>query len=197
MVLSDYEMNESIRLANEALKVDPDDPYVLWQVGMTASFLEQDLDGAIAQIDRSLAINANANRAWIASGIVRCMVGDPDTAIVHAERAMRLSPLDSSMWVAHGVLATACLQKQLYEEAADWAGQSVREHKHNAPANHVLAACCANLGRMDQAHKALRRSLELDPALTIARLHEIFFISRYRNLEGFLDGLRKAGLPEA
>jgi hypothetical protein len=33
-------------------------------------------------------------------------------------------------------------------------------------------------------------------ALTIARLKEIYPVARYKNLEGFIEGLRKAGLPE-
>ncbi len=147
-------------------------------------------------IDRSLSANANANRAWIASGMVRCMVGDPETAIEHAERAIRLSPLDVSMWVAHAVLATAHLQQQRYEEAAAWAGRSVRQNTYNSPTHHVLAASRAHLGRMEEAREAVRRSLELDPELTVSRLEQIYPIAGYKNLDGFLEGLRKAGLPE-
>jgi predicted Zn-dependent protease len=107
-----------------------------------------------------------------------------------------LSPLDTSLWVAHGVLATAYLQLARYEESAHWARSSTRRHIYNAPAFHVLAASCAQLGLMDQAHEAIERALEFDPKLTIRRLEEIFLISRYRNLDRFLEGLRKAGLPE-
>ncbi len=196
MILSEADRAESIRLAKEALKVAPDDPYVMWQAALTAAYLEQDFDGAIGLIDRSLSVNANANRAWIASGIVRTMVGDPETAMEHAERSIRLSPLDISKWVAHGVLATACLQEQRYEDAAGWAREAVRQQPYNAPAYHVLAASCAHLQRMDEAAEAIRRSLELDADLTIARLQAIYPIARYKNLDGFLDGLRQAGLPE-
>jgi hypothetical protein len=38
--------------------------------------------------------------------------------------------------------------------------------------------------------------LELHPKLTISRLQEIFPIANYKNLDVYLDGLRKAGLPE-
>ncbi len=196
MTLSQHDQRESIRLARAALNVGGGDPYVFWQAGMTAALVEKDPDAGMALIDQSLLTNANANRAWIASGMVRCIVGDPETAIDHAERAIRLSPLDISMWVAHGVLATARLQLARYEECAQWARSSTRRHIYNAPAFHVLAASCAQLGLMDQAHEAVERALELDPELTCKRLEEIFLVSRYRNLDGFLEGLRKAGLPE-
>jgi adenylate cyclase len=196
MVLSDEDKAEGIRLAQAGLKADSTDPYVLWQAGMTVALVEGDFDAAILYIDRSLSINANSTRAWLASASVRCCVGDPETAIEHADRAIRLSPLDIAMWVAHGVLATAHLQLADYEEAAAWARKSVRQHAYNAPAHHVLAACCAHLGRTEEAGAAVARSLELDPDMTISRLKEIYPVSGYKNLDGFLEGLRKAGLAD-
>ena len=196
MVLSDEDKAECIRLAQAALKADSTDPYVLWQAGMTVALVEGDFDAAVLFIDRSLSINANSTRAWLSSGIVRCCVGDPEPAIEDADRAIRLSPLDIAMWVAYGVLATAHLQLADYEEAAAWARKSVRQHAYNAPAHHVLAACCAHLGRTEEAGAAVARSLELDPAMTIPRLEAIYPVSGYRNLDGFLEGLRKAGLAD-
>jgi hypothetical protein len=38
--------------------------------------------------------------------------------------------------------------------------------------------------------------LELDPKLTVSRVLEIYPISNYKNLDAYIDGLRKAGLPE-
>ena len=196
MVLSDEDKAEGIRLAQAGLTADNTDPYVLWQAGMTAALVEGDFDAAILDIDRSLSVNANSTRAWLASAIVRCCVGDPETAIEHADRAIRLSPLDIAMWVAHGVLATAHLQLADYQEAAAWARKSIRQHAYNAPAHHVLAACCAQLGRTEEAAAAVTRSLELDPAMTISRLKAIYPVSGYRNLDGFLEGLRTAGLAD-
>ena len=196
MVLSDEDKAECIHLARAGLEADNTDPYVMWLAGLTAALVEGDFDAAILYIDRSLSINANSTRAWIASGIVRCCVGDPETAIEHADRAIRLSPLDIATWLAYGVLATAHLQLADYEEAAAWARKSVRQHAYNAPAYHVLAACCAHLGRTEEAGAAVTRSLELDPAMTISRLKAIYPVSGYKNLDGFVEGLRKAGLLE-
>ena len=64
------------------------------------------------------------------------------------------------------------------------------------PAHLILAASCAHLGRLDEAQAAIRRALELNPKLTIARLPELFPIARYKNLDAYSEGLRKAGLPD-
>jgi TolB-like protein/class 3 adenylate cyclase len=177
MTLPEHDRLESIRHAELAMRVDAADPYVLWQAGLTTALVERDPDAGLELIQRSLGINANANRAWIASSLVRCTVGEPDMAMDHAERATRLSPLDISMWVAHGVLAIACLQLERYEEAARWAESSTRRHANNAPAFHILASSCAQLDRMDDARAAIRHALDLNPGLTRARLAEIFPVS--------------------
>ena len=196
MVLSDDEKKESLRLAQAALDADRTDPYVLWQAALTIGLVEGDFDEAAALIDRSLTINANSNRAWIAGGMVRNCVGQPDAAIEHAEKAIRLSPLDFSMWVGFGVLATAHLQLGNYEEAAAWARKSVRRHQNHLPVHHVLVASLAQLGQTEDAEAALADLMALDPGLTITSLKERYPIAGYRNLDGFIEGLGKAGLPD-
>ncbi len=52
------------------------------------------------------------------------------------------------------------------------------------------------MGRIDDARETIQSLLELDPVLTLTRLKQIYPVAGYRNLDGFLDGLRKAGLPE-
>lgn len=67
---------------------------------------------------------------------------------------------------------------------------------HGVPAYHVLAASCALIGQFDEAKETIRQLLELDPELTVTRLQQIYPVAKYKNLDSFLDGLRKAGLPE-
>ncbi len=196
LVISDADKAEALRLAQAALKADRTDPYVLWQAALTIGLLEGDLDEAATLIDRSLSINANANRAWLASAIVRCCLGEPETAIEHAERAMRLSPLDVSMWVAYGVLAVAHMQLKNYEQASSWGRKAIRLHRDNLPSHHVLVASLAHLGRQEEAEEALSELLDLEPGLTIEGLKKRYPIADYKNLEGFIGGLKKAGLKD-
>ena len=49
---------------------------------------------------------------------------------------------------------------------------------------------------MDEAREAIADARKLDPKLTISRLVAIYPIARLRNLDGFLEGLRKAGLAD-
>jgi hypothetical protein len=57
---------------------------------------------------------------------------------------------------------------------------------------------CAHLGRIEEAYRWLKRLLELQPGLTIAgwkALYAATFLAP-EVLAMYLEGLRKAGLPE-
>jgi hypothetical protein len=63
----------------------------------------------------------------------------------------------------------------------------------------LFAAASARLGRIEEAHHALRSGLELNPSFTIARFRSqtssdnpVYLAGRER----MYDGLRKAGVPE-
>lgn len=56
---------------------------------------------------------------------------------------------------------------------------------------------CAHLGRMEEARNWLRRSLELDPGLTITAYKKyvaVFLPAEI--LAVYIEGFRKAGMPE-
>ena len=195
-VLTEEEQAEGLRLAELALKSDPADPYVLYQVALTIGLIGGNLERGLELTDQALAINSNGPRIWLTRSTLQNRLGNPEAAIESVERAIRLNPNDPAMWVSHSELSKAHIQLADYEAALGWARRSVEKHADNLPAHHVLIASLAQLDRIDEANAALNQLLELDPGLTIKRLLDIFPLSRYRNLDGMLDGLRKAGLPE-
>ena len=83
-----------------------------------------------------------------------------------------------------------------YDEAAEAAKKAIQLYGYLMLAHLILAASCAHLGRLDEARAAKKRSLELNPELTISRLLEIYPVANYKNLDAYIEGLRKAGLPE-
>jgi TolB-like protein len=196
MVLSKEDQAEAIRLMDTGLKADKDDPIVLWQAATLKNYFERDFEGALVLLDRSFAIDPNSPRAWNSSAEIYCNMGDGETARKHAEHAIRISPRNPTHWVSYKEIAAANLQAMCYQEAADAARKALALNRYYVPAHLILAASCAHLGRLDEARAAIKRSLERNPELTIARLPELFPIARYKNLDAYLEGLRKAGLPD-
>lgn len=196
MILSKEEQAEATRLMQAGLKADMDDPIVLWQAASLKGFFERDFEGALALLERSLSIDPNSPRAWNTSSSIHIAMGHSETARKHAEHAIRISPRNPAHWVSYTHIAEANLQDMRYQEAADAAKKALQLNDYMIPAHLILAASCAQLGRFDEAQAAIKQALKLNSELTIARLPELFPIARYKNLDAYLDGLRKAGLPD-
>jgi hypothetical protein len=60
----------------------------------------------------------------------------------------------------------------------------------------MAAASHALSGRLAQARKALTRMREIDPELRISNLTELVPFRAAQDYARYVDGLRKAGLPE-
>jgi adenylate cyclase len=80
-----------------------------------------------------------------------------------------------------------------FEEAAEMVVRSLQEHAGWAPTYRFLAACYADLGRLDEARETVRQLRAITPLIVPDALH-------WRNPEHrelFLSGLRlAAGEPE-
>ncbi len=59
-----------------------------------------------------------------------------------------------------------------------------------------LAVGTAHLGNLDAARTAIDELLRLVPHESIGRVRTMVPLTRAEDVERFLDGLRKAGLPE-
>ena len=92
--------------------------------------------------------------------------------------------------------ATAHLLAGRYEEAVGFATKAAHENSNFNPIFRVLAASYAQLGKMEDARKAVGRLLELDPRISIAHLRANLPYQDQTQFERLLDGLRMAGLPE-
>jgi tetratricopeptide (TPR) repeat protein len=190
------ETAEVERLARRAAEVGKDDAVALCLGGFGLAYVVGDLAGGTAMIDRALVLNPNLAVAWSWSGWVRTFHGEPEVAISHLERAMRLSPLDRHMFSMQCGTAFAHFYAGRYDEASSWAERSLQEQAAHSPALRILAASSALAGRLDDAHAAIVRFRQLEPAFRISDLKDRTPLRRPQDLARLVDGLRKAGLPE-
>ena len=84
----------AIDLARRAVQVATDDPTALGQAALVLGYFGEDIDAALALIDRALALNPSSARAWYWSGYLRLYSGRPSLAIEHFNSSLRLSPRD-------------------------------------------------------------------------------------------------------
>jgi adenylate cyclase len=140
-------------------------------------------------------LNSNLAEAWGLGGWVKILLGEPEAAIERFARAMRLSPL--GRWVASMRSGTAFAHFFLgrYDEAASWAALALQDNPDYQPGLRVAAASNAMAGRPDQAHKAVARLRQLNPALRVSNLKGRG-PWRAEDLSRYEEGLRQAGLPD-
>jgi len=148
-------------------------------------------------IDRAIALNPNSAHGWGTKAWVEALSNRSAPAIEAARRAIRLSPLDPIRYLFEGALALACVISDRDEEAIEASDKALTQ---NPRAVHVLglkAIACVRLGRLEEASECIRRFREMRPGSTIANLEETMRASFSPEvLAIYLEGLRKAGMPE-
>jgi len=194
--LSDEDIAEACRLARQALEAERDDADTIWQAASTLFYLAGEAAMAATALDRALALNPNAARAWMARGYIHALRNQPEAAIEAIERARRLSPFDPLTFLYAFNIAAAHLAARRFEQAIEWADRALHEQPRMVAAMRSKVAANAHLGRLDEARAELSRVLAIDPKLTIAGLQESLHYVAPEIVELLVTGLRLAGLPE-
>jgi TolB-like protein/Tfp pilus assembly protein PilF len=187
---------EGARLANRALELGVHDAVALTRGGHALAHFGGDLDTGTAAVDRALVFNPNLTVAWHLSGFQRISRGEPDDAIERFARAMRLSPLDPEMFQMQTGTAMAHMFAGRFDTASAWAERAARSLPDVLRVFAFGAASHALAGRMDEARRAMRHVRRLGPALRLSGVEDWVVLRRPEDLATFVEGLRKAGLPE-
>jgi adenylate cyclase len=190
-----FDHKEAVRLLHLALSVDDGDPDTLARASVISTWMVGDSESAIDLADRAVALNPNSFVAWYARGMVYRNAGQPEEAVRSFERAIRLSPVDPTLHIAFAGMGLALIELGRFDEAIVAGKKAQRQNPSHSATYRCLASAFAHLGRDAEAHAAVARVLEVDPAFTISTL-----IARGGpgplNTKLYIEGLRKAGLPE-
>jgi adenylate cyclase len=174
-------------LARRALQVAGDDPGVLANAALALASFGEDIGTMMSLVDRALALNPSFARGWYLSGLLSLFAGQPDRAIEHVEIALRLSPR-ARMGMALTVLGAAHFASRRFEEAIPKLLLGIQEDPTFPEPYRYLAACYAQMGRLDEAQNIIRRLRAITP-LTVPGAD---YLRNPEHRELFLSGLRLA-----
>jgi tetratricopeptide (TPR) repeat protein len=184
--------------AAKALMIAPDHATAHYAMGLVLSFTNRAAQG-VTSLERTLALNRNIVPAHGTLAAAKVFLGRSEEAEVHVRDALRLSPRDPDAIHWMTIAGAAALHLGRDEAAIAWLRQLIDAYA-NFPAPHfLLAAALGNLGRLDEARKAVEAARALDPTLSIKRMRELDFSDNARYLETrerIDEGLRRAGMPE-
>jgi len=191
-----HEMAELERLARKANELANDDPVPLYSAGWALVHTNSDAEAGAAMIDRALTLNPNITAAWLVGGWTKIFLGESNKAIGYFERAIRLNPLDPLIARMQTGIAAAQFLAGQYQEAAVSAENGLRQHPNDLPLLRVAAASHALAGQMMDAEKHIGRIRHLDPTLRLSRVAALAPCRRADDISRYIEGMRRAGLPE-
>jgi adenylate cyclase len=178
---------KSIDFARRALRSAPDDPEVLVHAAHVFGYFDEDIDAAIALVDRALVLNPSYASGWYWSGVVRNWVGRPDLALEHFATFLRLSPRERFPFYLTAI-GIALFFDRRFDEAAAKLHESLDRFPNHGMTYRFLAASYAHLGRIAEAREIAERMRALN--LSVPESGTRYRDPEYREL--YLSGLRLA-----
>ena len=168
-----HEIAETARLAQRAVELGKDDAVALARAGHALAYVVRDFEAGALFNDRARQLNPNLAFAWYSSGWIRVWLGEPDVAVKHLMQVKRMSPFDPLMSGMHSATALAHVFAGRYDDAVSHAEQALSESPNLHQPLRAAATGFALAGRIDQAHKAMARLRQIDPALRISNLADL------------------------
>ncbi len=178
-----------------AVELDDLDAFTHLALGRALN-LQGENEEAIATLENAVRLNPSFASAHFALGWAMIWGGHTSQAVSHIETAMRLSPHDPAFGQFLVRLSEVNLFERRPEAAVEWARKSLRQPNTQTSRWVLFASSLAQAGQIDEAHQAVHSLLRLTPGYTIATARDIWRLADAATKEYFLDGLRKAGLPE-
>jgi TolB-like protein/class 3 adenylate cyclase/Tfp pilus assembly protein PilF len=188
-------MNEALAAAGRAIELDDQDANSYFTIGRV-HLARCEYDRAIDALQYALELNPSLAVTYCGLGDSLAYEGRLDEAIEQFEIAIRLSPHDPFRWAFYSYRSLAHIFRREFEEAASWARKAVRTPNAQYWARAHLVAALGHLGDERQAESAVKELIQSKPEFSIEFAKEhLFYVKRPDQIETYIDGLRKAGVP--
>jgi len=157
----------------------------------------REYDHALVENRRAIELNPTFAAAFCGLGDSLCYEGRYDEAIAQFSRSIELGTHDPQRWAFLSYGALALLFAHRFDEAIEWAERAaaIPNCQYWTTAHRVVAL--AHLGRTDEAQQAVAQLLHDCPHFSIGYARrKLFYLKRPEQLDLYLEGLRRAGVPE-
>jgi len=182
-------LDAAVSFARQAIERDRLDASGFAELGF-ARLYKKEHDEALAEYGRAMTLNPNDSDIIAEYADCLVYVGQPSKSIELLERAMQLNPYFPDWYLWYLADAYNALGRPNDVIA------TVRRMHNPDEGRRLLAANFAHLGMMEEAREQAEAVMRLHPEFTIGRWGHR---PPYRDksiLERYIEGLRKAGLPE-
>ena len=168
------------------------DPWARMVFGLCLSSAGQH-ERALGELQAALTLNPSFALGHIVFGWVLLRAGHLDEALVESGWALRMSPVDTFAGFYTTVHGLALVAARQFEEALPYLRASVAAAEHVGQ-YHSLISCCGHLGLIAEAQEYIAARNRLGPPVRLSVLRRN--LANFAHCDVFLEGLRKAGVPE-
>jgi adenylate cyclase len=186
-------LNRGCELAERAFELGPEDLQANWVLAL-AHLWRHELDEAIEAIDRAVRLGPNDAEAHATRGYILSYAGRSQDAVSSLQKSMRLDPSHPGIWLHF--LAHAYFVGDNFEEAVSTLRRRINRQPETDISRVLLASCYGHLGHVDQARAEWAEALRYNPDYSLERKRSQLPYKYTDDWRRFVDGLRKAGLPE-
>jgi tetratricopeptide (TPR) repeat protein len=188
-------LDEAYRNARHAVRLDNRDSFAHFALGRVLS-MQCRYDDAIMELETAIDLNPSFGRAYFGLASVMVYAGRYADALDPIDTAIRLSPADPHLWTFYSIKSRALTGLGDFEQAVDWSRKALRQPSATFWTDLALIAPLGYLGREKEASEAIG-NLELKkPGYSCAQYAIDDFMLARESHEFFVEGLRRAGLPE-
>lgn len=178
--------------AKRAIEIDPTHSLANQDMG-NLSIRSHNYDEAVAWGQKAVQLNPSDAESLATLANIYSFVGRASEAIPLIEHAIRLDPFHPPRYDQY--LGRAYLLAGRYEDAVLPLRTCIERVPDRSNCPLYLAAVLGQLGRIEEAREALAIGQTFLPEPSLRGVRDLDFLPG-PELERFVDGLRKAGLPE-
>jgi TolB-like protein/class 3 adenylate cyclase len=169
-------------------------------LGFVYMFTKRAVEG-IAECEHALGLDRNLANAHSFIGLGKIYIGRAEETEADIREALRLSPRDTVTYVWMTLAGLAKNYLGSYEQAVAWCRRAIETNRSYPQPYFILAAALAQLGRLDEAHSAVKAGVVLNPSFTLSRARAQWTAfsddpTYLAQIEPTLEGMRMAGLRE-
>jgi TolB-like protein/class 3 adenylate cyclase/Tfp pilus assembly protein PilF len=180
----------TIAVAQRAVSLDPENASAHAALGYVL-FLDGKQDAGAPELMAALQLNPNHSDAWAFLGIMKAVDGGAVEGIECLRKAFRLNPHPPGWYYWH--LGFVQYLAGRYEDAVETLRH---EATHRTGSQRILAASLAQLGRVEEAKVEATEFLASNPRFSIGHWMSMQPFRREEDRQHFIEGYKKAGLPE-
>ena len=183
-----------IEIAIGALDLSPDDPNANL-AGAWGYFFDKQMDLFEATAERAMILAPNDADVLAQIGLMLAFVGQWERGVAIVEKANRLNPVAAAGWYHTTLFYDLYLKSQYAESLAAVRGHPLQDLFETI---NKYVVVYPQLGQVEEAQRHYQRIADIGRAWTLSDYRDIQRVWNFResDIDKFVEGARKAGVPE-